>query len=271
MTTVVTLPDGSRVNFPDDMSHDDMVSAIDQHLNQNPQSPQSPPPSGPVSAAQDLLQQITAAQQNTSPVVRDEQGNLNYTRLGNPIDTDAGPGYVDSGGKWQIVDPSRHVLLTDPATSRAGVFERNEGTEESRAASLGRMASLGILSGSPTVAGATRLPGQTSTMAGILSSSPAKMAANAAGAYGVTELGGLLGLPGEAAGMIGASLGLGSHASGMGAQALDNLARWFSARAASGAPAVPAVNYGSPFSVPGLLGYTLGAPGATAGYPYSTP
>lgn len=277
MAHEVTLPSGEIVTFPDETPDNEINRAISNYPGAGgappPASASAPlpgkaPPSGPVAAAQGWLQTISAAQQGTSPIVRDIYGNLNYKRLGNPIDTDAGPGYIDSSGKWQLVNPAYHVTLTDPATGQPTVFERNEDTEEGRASAFGRLLPFGVLSGSPTVAGAVRPPG--SPLASVAASPVTKTVANIATGIGTTKLAESLGLPGEAAGIIGASLGLGSHASGLGGDILDHIARWLAAR--PGRAAVPAVNYGAPIPVTGLLGTVPATISGAGGQPpYVTP
>lgn len=254
-----------------------------------PDAPVDPPPLAPaypgflpteqqgtMNAAQGWLQQMSAAQQGTSPVVRDAQGNLNYNRLGNPIDTDAGPGYIDSDGKWQIVDPTRHVTLTDPATGNATVFERRQEMEMGRAESLGHLTPFGVLSGVPAVPAALSGTGG-STAAKVLGSPLVKGGANLATAYGTTKVGELLHLPESLSDLIALNLGFGPHASGggIGAQTMQKLANWFSKRAPPSVPPTSAVV--SPIPVPGLLSNTTqvltrGAEGSVGyPYPYSTP
>ena len=106
--------------------------------------------------AGNIVNTMTAAAQRTTPAVRDLQGNLNYTRLGDPIVTDAYEGYVDANGKWQLFDPTRHVLLTDPQTKQPGVFARSEVTNTSVPVAAGEMLGIGMQApGTVRVAGAT--------------------------------------------------------------------------------------------------------------------
>ncbi len=87
----------------------------------------------------DLNNEFLAAQQGTSPIVRQLDGTLNY-RL-------APKSEQDLFGELNIVrDPSKFVVLRDPETNRLTVFIRSPETDEGGIARAGRLLGLGLAS-----------------------------------------------------------------------------------------------------------------------------
>lgn len=94
--------------------------------------------------------EISAAMQGTTPVVRKFSGESNYEPLGELIDADQGPSYEGPDGKWLPVDPKQHVMLLDPQTNRQMVYKRDPDKEEGAITRIARMALPGLASMAPT-------------------------------------------------------------------------------------------------------------------------
>lgn len=142
---------------------------------------------------------LGAAEQGTSPVVRGVNGASNYQALGKVFDSDAGPAYTDAQGNWNLVDPTKHVILNDPTTGTPTVYARSGETDE-RLASLGRMLGFGAMAPSPvaspslaapvtTAVGNRFGPADTQAMARVGNALKADVAAGGAGPM---EIGGAL-------------------------------------------------------------------------------
>lgn len=106
-----------------------------------------------MSAPQELVagheQDLAAAAQGTSPIVRDYRGNLNYEPLGELVEADFGQAYRDRNGKMLAVNPQHDIVLRDPETGRMMVFARSQNMEEGRLASFGRVTLPGMTSVAP--------------------------------------------------------------------------------------------------------------------------
>lgn len=126
-----------------------------------------------------LAGNLAAAMQGTSPVVRGAEGRLNYQPLGKVIDSDGGPAYADAQGKWQLVDPTRHVILNDPGSGDATVFARSPATDE-RLASAGRL--LGFGATAPSAVAVANLGGPAAAALRNRFGAPETQAANRVGA-----------------------------------------------------------------------------------------
>ena len=119
---------------------------------------------GSRSSGQTLLDsfnnEMYAASQRTSPVVRDLTGAYIRTPLGEAREADYGMVMVDpESGKWTDVDPKSHVVLFDEATGKNMVFARTETTDESVPVSLFRLFSPGLATAPPAGAAvASRAP-----------------------------------------------------------------------------------------------------------------
>jgi hypothetical protein len=98
---------------------------------------------GATDAAGSLAQNLSAAMQGTNPIVRTISGTPNYQALGPYVNSDGGPMYSDAQGQWHPVDPTRQVVLNDPATNKPTVFLRSGDTDESGLTSLGRFLGFG--------------------------------------------------------------------------------------------------------------------------------
>lgn len=103
--------------------------------------------------ARNFFDDLMAAFQRTSPIVKNLMGEMNYRPLGEVIESDTGPVYVGPDGKWVNVDPKANVILRDPDTQKMMVYARDPKTNETLGA-VGRVLGFGALVNAPT-----RLPG----------------------------------------------------------------------------------------------------------------
>lgn len=99
-------------------------------------------------AAASPIHTLVAATQNTSPVVRDAKGNLNYQPLAEYGEYENGGVYVpDPANPNHMLpfDPAKHVVLFDPATNKDTIFARSPETDTSVGTSLGRVLGIGMM------------------------------------------------------------------------------------------------------------------------------
>lgn len=100
---------------------------------------------------------MLAGEQKTAPI-REVDGKLNYTPLGEVQYSDSGPGYLTPDRQWTGLDPQKHVVLNDPQSGKATIYARraaaptvdltnpaSSGTDEGTIASLGRLLGPALL------------------------------------------------------------------------------------------------------------------------------
>ena len=162
--TDVTLPDGTIASFPDNMSDADISTALQSHQAAAQPSFWSRLAQAPGQVASSLGQGLSAAMQQTSPVVQQIGGKMNYQPLGEagPLDS-GGIGWIDQSGMHKI-DPNQHVILNDPATGKPTVYLRNSEMNESVPMSMGRLVGFGMTApGMSPVASNTAAAGRALT------------------------------------------------------------------------------------------------------------
>lgn len=136
----------------------------------NMPQPQKTTEQGVFNGSAGFLDSMVAAQQRTSPIVRDLKGNLNYQLIGNDVgESDSRSGYSFTGkdGSSQNFDPQNQVMLRDPTDGKMYVYKRSPDTNESALPALGRMLGIGAMAGpvaGPT-AGAVDTAAQAATEA----------------------------------------------------------------------------------------------------------
>ncbi len=142
--TLTDLPPDARLDTPTDIAlrREPMPGLSNQ--------PYTGPTIGQAarSIIPNLAQTLSAAYQRTSPVVEQIGGKPNYMALGEagPLDS-GGIGWIDQSGMHKI-DPSKHVILSDPSTGKPTVYLRNSApsgvpTDENALTSLGRLLGFG--------------------------------------------------------------------------------------------------------------------------------
>lgn len=96
--------------------------------------------------AASMMGEVSAGMQGTSPVTRDISGEPTRPIIGEYAPGD-GLGYIRTpNGNLVDFSPSKHTALRDDASGKTMVYARTPDTDESRLTSLGRVASLGMMS-----------------------------------------------------------------------------------------------------------------------------
>jgi hypothetical protein len=107
--------------------------------------------------------QLSAAMQQTSPIVRTAQGEQARQPLGELGEFDIGPAFLGPDGREVAVDPRQHVVLLDEQTGKSMVYPRTPETDQPVGA-LGRILGVGAMAG-PLSGAATRVPSEASRLA----------------------------------------------------------------------------------------------------------
>ena len=195
----VEAPDGSVIEFPENMPESEMLKAMEGFTQPEigetfnaPAPVETPPAQEPPGfmgriggAARGLIDELNASYQGTSPIVRDLQGNLRYQELGTPEISDSGPGYLTPTGEFGQFDASKHVRLRDPKDGQEKIYLRTPENEQD-ASSLGRIFGFGAIA-NPVGRLSAGAPDATSKLMGAFERtgvSPSLPALSQGGPYG---------------------------------------------------------------------------------------
>lgn len=122
---------------------------------------------GAQAGLQGTLDQLPAAAQRTSPVVRSADGEFVRPFLGEVVQADFGPALRMDDGTLRILNPQNTVVLRDPQTNKMLAFEEADEDRENRLVALGRVLGVGAVTGAPSrIAAASRGARQGAQQAG---------------------------------------------------------------------------------------------------------